>query len=372
VGIENNALGTVTVRESGVLALLSQDGMNVGGYQNNGQGVLNIEGGRVDAGAGVTLCRSTSSKGGVGTLNLSAGELGSMGQSAGYGLVLGRADNAVGVARAYATVSGGLLDISRDLWNSSSSQQGIVVGTASALGGASWGELRVSGGTVTNSGQFLVGAGLGGTGFVYQTGGAVRQGVGRPGVTCYQTTIGWGGGCGSYALSGGTFESAKPVYIGGNTATDLGYTPALATYTNNSVGTLRVDGGSFIVNGQNLYLGRYGSGTLVIGTNGFCSAKDIVLSNNMQSTLRFELGLNGPGTLTASGTLAVSAGAKLEVDSTAYRGYAIWFKLVDCATRTTAFAPANITVTGPGIVLQDRNEDIWLFIRRGTMLLLNN
>ena len=371
VGIENNALGTVTVRESGVLALLSQDGMNVGGYQNNGQGVLNIEGGRVDAGAGVTLCRSIASRGGAGTLNLSAGELGSMGQAAGYGLVLGRADNAAGVARAYATVSGGLLDISLNMWNSSSSQQGIVVGTASVLGGASWGELRVSGGTVTNSGQFLVGAGAGGTGFVYQTGGAVRQGVGRSGVTCYQTTIGWGGGCGSYTLSGGTFESSKPVYIGGNTATDLGYTPALATYTNNSVGTLRVDGGRFMVNGQNLYLGRYGSGTLVIGTNGFCSAKDIVLTNTTQSTLRFELGLNGPGTLTASGALTVSVGAKLEVDSTAYRGYAIWFKLVDCATRTTAFAPANIAVTGPGLVRQDLNEDIWLFIRRGAMLLLN-
>jgi hypothetical protein len=69
--------------------------------------------------------------------------------------------------------------------------------------------------------------------------------------------------------------------------------------------------------------------------------------------------------------VSISGGAKLEVDSTAYQGSAVWIKLVDCATRTTAFAPEDITLTGPGIIRQDRDEDIWLNIVRGTIILIH-
>jgi T5SS/PEP-CTERM-associated repeat protein len=374
VGIEGNALGTITVRENGALDLVGQDGLNVGGYQNNGRGVLNIEGGRVDAGAGVSICRAAGSKGGVGELNLTGGELGTIGKTAGYGILVGRGDGAGGSARAYMKVSGGLLDIGRfSMWNQWDQQQGIVLGLmATNVGNTAWGEVRFSGGTVTNSGQFILGAGYGATGLVYQTGGAVRQGMGNVGVNCFQMTVGWGGGYGSYTMSGGTFVSAKPVYVGGLTTTDLGYTPgpAIFVFTNASVGTLRIEGGSFMVTNQNLYLGRNGAGTLTIASNGVCFAKDIVLTNNTQSTLRFELGTEGLGTLTASSNLVIYTGAKLEVDTSAYQGKAVWIKLVDCATRTGSFDPANITITGQGEVKQSRNndQDVWLFFRRGTMI----
>ncbi len=375
LGIEANALGTVTVRENGVLDVVGNDGLNVGGYSSNARGVLNIEGGRVDAGAGVSLCRAAGSKGGVGELTLSGGELGSIGRTSGYGVLVSRGDGVGGSARAYLTVSGGLLDIGRyGMWNQWDQQNGIVLGLmATNVGNVAWGEVRFSGGTVTNSGQFILGAGRGATGLVYQTGGAVRQGMGNVGVACFQMTVGWGGGSGSYTMSGGTLVSARPVFVGGLTTADLGYTPgpALFTFTNNSVGTLRIDGGSFTVTNANIYVGRNGTGTLIIGTNGVCSAKDIVLTNNTQSTLRFELGPSGPGTLIASGALTMHAGAKLEVDSRDYRGGGVWIKLADCATRVTAFSPENITVTGPGVVRQDRNEDLWLFIQRGAMLLLH-
>jgi hypothetical protein len=372
VGIEGNALGTVTVRENGILELVGQDGLNVGGYQNNGRGVLNIEGGRVDAGAGVSVCRAASSKGGMGELNLSGGELGTIGKTAGYGILVGRGDGVGGAARAFMTVSGGLLDIGRfNMWNQWDQQQGIVLGLmATNVGNTARGDVLFSGGTVTNSGQFILGAGRGATGVVSQTGGAVRQGMGNAGVNVFPMTVGWGGGYGSYTMSGGTFVSAKPVFVGGLTTADLGYTPgpALFVFTNNSVGTLRLDGGSFVVTNANLFVGRHGTGTLVIGTNGYCAAKDIVLTNNTQSTLRFELGASGPGTLKASGALTVHAGAKLEVDSRAYRGGAVWVRLVDCATRTTAFASENITVTGPGVVRQNKDEDLWLFTQRGLII----
>ena len=370
VGIENNAKGTVTVRDNGVLELIGQDGLNLGGYQNNGCGVLNVEGGRVDAGAGITLCRATGSKGGLGEINLSGGEI-NIGKSVGYGVLVGRGDGGVGAAaRAYLNVSNGLLDISRAVWNAKDQCNGIVLGWIGTLGNTSWSEARISGGTVTNSGQFAIGAGLGATGLVFQTGGVVRQGVGRSGVACYPMTVGWGGGVGSYTLSDGTFESARPVYVGGITASDLGYTPTNSAFVflGNSLGTLRVDGGLFTMTNQNLYLGRYGTGTLVVGTNGTCSAKDVVLTDGSQSALRFELGPSGPGTLAVGGTLTIGAGAKLEVDVSAYRGSAVWIKLADCSSRTTSFTPENITVTGPGVVRQDRDEDLWLYMQRGTLL----
>lgn len=373
VGIENNALGTITVRENGLLDLVGNDGLNVGGYQNKGCGVLNIEGGRVDAGAGIALCRAAGSKGGVGELNLSGGELSGFGKTSGYGILVARSDGVGGESRAYLRISGGLLDIGRyNVWNANDQQQGIVLGLmATNVGNTAWGEVYVSGGTVTNAGQFILGAGYGATGLVYQTDGAVRQGMGYAGVNCRPMTIGWGGGYGRYTLSGGTFVSAMPVYVGGLTTTDLGYTPKSDTFVfvKDSVGTLRIEGGSFIVTNQNLCLGRNGSGTLIIGTNGLCSAKNIILTNNTQSTLRFELGANSLGTLTASSNLLIYAGAKLEVDTQAYHGDDVWVKLVDCVARTGSFDPANITVTGPGEVKQDRNndQDIWLYFQRGTL-----
>ena len=373
VGIENNALGTVTVRENGLLDLVGNDGLNVGGYQTKGRGVVNIEGGRVDAGAGIALCRSAGSKGGVGELNLSGGELVGFGKTSGYGILVARADGVGGESRAYMRISGGLLDIGRyNVWNANDQQQGIVLGLmATNIGNTAWGEVYVSGGTVTNAGQFILGAGYGATGLVYQTDGAVRQGMGYAGVSCRPMTIGWGGGYGRYTMSGGTFVSALPVYVGGLTTTDLGYTPKPETFVfvKDSVGTLRIEGGIFIVTNQNLCLGRNGSGTLIIGTNGFCSAKNIILTNNTQSTLRFELGANSLGTLTASSNLLIYAGAKLEVDTQAYHGADVWVKLVDCTARTGSFDPTNITITGPGQVKQDRNndQDIWIYFPRGTL-----
>ena len=369
VGIENYAQGTVNVRENGNLELIGQDGINFGGQQNYGRGVLNVEGGRVDAGAGITLCRATGSKGGTGELNLSGGEI-NIGKSLGYGLLVGRGDGAIGAAaQAKLNISGGLLDISRAMWNATDHLNGIVLGWIGTSGNTAQCEARISGGTVTNSGQFAVGAGFGSTGVVYQTGGVIQQGVGRAGVPCNPMTIGWGGGIGSYTLSDGIFESAKPVFVGGITTADLGYTPNSSyLFYGNALGTLRIDGGTFTVTNQTLFVGRNGAGTLIIGTNGVCSAKDLVLTNNTRSTLRFELGPAGPGKLTALGTLTIAAGSKLEVDATAYRGSGGWIKLVDCAARTTAFAPENITLTGPGSVRQNRDEDLWLFIQRGTII----
>jgi len=368
LGCATNSLGTLTVQDQGCLdASNFSSGIYLGGYDDNsrgGYGVLNISGGSARTGSGVTMCRARSVSSGYAEANLSGGEW-VLGEGSGYGVTVGIGDtaNAGGLARACVNISGGLLDISRGMWNSSVHCQGLVVGQVSATGAlppSAIGEVNISNGVVTNSGQFAIGAGIGGTGTVYQTGGTVRQGMGRPGVTCYPMTLGWGGGSGTYRQTGGTFESGKPVYVGGIAPADLGYTPNMTSFTSNSVGLLRIDDGSFTLANANLYIGRYGTGTLVFGTNGSCSAKDLFIEDNSSSTLRFEFGATGVGTLMASGVFTVGADARLEVDTTAYRGDAMRFRLVGCATRAGAFTPSNITVNGPGEVCQDRDENVWL------------
>jgi hypothetical protein len=367
---EQNGMATINVSDNGILDLIRTDGLFMGGHQNNSKAIMNINGGRVDAGGGVTMCRSLTGTGSYAEVNLNAGEL-NCGKNIGYGISLARAEYTTGAAHAVLNVNGGLLDISRSMWNGAGSRYGIVMGAVgSVAGSSSLGEMNVTGGTVTNSGQLILGTGLGGTGIVSQTAGDVRQGMGRSGVTCYPMTIGWGGGYGSYTLSGGTFVSAKNVYLGGVTTSDLGYTPTGTVFEDNSIGILRVSNGSFAVTNANLYIGRNGSGTLIVGSNGVCSAKNVILTDNTQSTVRFEFGAESAGSMTVIDTLTVSAGAKLEVDTTAYKGDITWTKLIDCATRSDAFATENISVTGEGVVRQDKDEDIWLYIERGTLILL--
>lgn len=285
-------------------------------------------------------------------------------------MLIARSEASSGYAHARVNVTGGVVDLSSNMWNSASHRQGLILASMGKYATASaWGELYISGGAITNSGQLILGAGFGGTGTVVQTGGIFRQRA-APGFTAYPTTIGFGGGYGYFTMEGGRFESVKNVYVGGQTTADLGYTPDPAgiVFTNNSFGLLRIDGGSFTVTNANLYLGRYGKGTLIIGTNGICSAKDIVLDTNTQSVVRFEFSPDGTGSLTASEKLTVNDGAQLEVDTTAYTGDAARIKLIDCATREGTFAPEDITVVGRGFIRQDKDEDIWLYRIKGTFL----
>jgi hypothetical protein len=234
------------------------------------------------------------------------------------------------------------------------------------------GELVVSGsGVITNTGVILVGVN-GATGTVTQSGGRiVHAPSGDAGVQARKMTVlgygfgtgTFGGGAGSFELSGGAFQTPSRVYIGGMPTDVQSYSRS------GGVGRLKVTGGSFTVNNNMLTLGGYGTGTLIIGSNGTCAVKDLILTNNTQSTLRFELGATGLGTLTAGGALHIYPGAKLEVDTTAYTGGEARIKLVDCVTRSGSFDPANITVTGKGYVRQDE-ADIYLQFQRGTMLMV--
>ena len=360
------------------------DGLTAG-YNNgyNGAvwatGVVEVAGGTLDAGSGFVIGYAENASGGgngVGLASITGGRV-----AEGYwGVFIGRG-RVGGVANGSLTITNGLLDITG---SADPEATGTVAGNGAYSGLAigainpneanassqARGTLTLSGsGVITNAGVLVVGVN-GGTGTVTQTGGKVVH-VPSGGVAASKLTVlgyGYGasgvvgGGRGTYEMSGGSYYTPNMVFVGGVPTNLLSYSRA------GCAGMLKVTGGSFTVTNNTLTVGGNGTGTLTIGSNGVCFAKDIVFTNNAASTLRCELGPAGLGTLTASGTLSIYPGAKLEVDSTAYQGGAVWVKLVDCATRTAAFAPENITVTGKGVVRQDRNEDIWLYIRRGTLI----
>ena len=357
-----NSAATMNVSDAGWVDL-SGSGLYVGGA--GGSATLNVNGGLLEA-SGIQLCRANGATGCAGTLNLTAGQVSI--SAAGGGIIVGYESKTTGNAQAYLNISGGLMDLSRGVLNNAANQNGLVVGEiGTAVGGIASGFMTMTDGVVTNAGQFILGAGLGATGTVQQVGGDVRQGMGRSGVTSYPMTVGWGGGTGRYTLSGGTFVSDKNVFIGGITTNDLGYTPTSILFANSSTGIVRIEAGSFSVN-TNLFLGRSGTGTLVVGSTGVCTAMNVSITDNSQSTLRFEFGSGGVGSLSASNALSIGTGAKLEVDTSAYRGSETRIKLVGCATRMGTFDVENIVVTGRGFVRQNLDQNIWLCRTEGTVL----
>ncbi len=357
------------------------DGMTVGynaGYSSAvaSTGVLEVTGGTLNAGAGFNM--GVSQQGTTvanGYVNIYGGQV-----VEGYwGVFVGRCRSlgVGGTGRGHLMITNGLLNITGTAFTGTggnNDHSGLAIGDIydadNSANGSAWGYATVSGsGIITNVGVLVIGVN-GGTGTLMQTGGKIVHNASgdsrRFTILGYGTgaTTYYGGGNGTYEMYGGTYYTPNNVYVGGVPTNVQSYSRS------GGVGFLKVAGGSFTVTNNTLMVGGNGTGTLTLGSNGVCFARTIIFTNNTQSTLRCELGAEGLGTLTASSNLVICAGAKLEVNTTAYQGKAVWVKLADCVTRTGSFDPANITITGLGEVKQDRNndQDVWLFFRRGTMI----
>jgi len=341
-GFGSGAQGFLTVSDNAVATI--GEALQIGGV---GTGVVTIAGGVCTNLFGPDLgCGA----GGEGILNVYGGRFT---VPYGYGINVG----IKGGARGTLNITNGVIET--DGWQG---HHGLTVGKAGANVLGAYGVANISGGAITNNGQLGVGVCLpdnsSATGVVYQSGGIYRQ-------TTFPSTLGWNGGMGTYNMSGGTFRSDGIFCVGG-IPTDF-YSYSVGAATNLGVGVLNIQGGTFSVS-NTLWVGAAGAGTVTIGSNAVCGVANLVLTNSTQSTLRFELGAAGSGALAVSGALSVYPGARLEVDSTAYSGSDVWIKLAECATRAGSFAPENITVIGKGLVRQDRDEDLWLYIPRGTLI----
>jgi len=372
--------GKVVLNVSGNGRFLTKRNLNIGYF--GAEGEVNVSGnGRLSTGCDFVIGYVNSSAASKAAVNLSGNGVIAPSVS-GRGLhmaVVGNSSTSVisnGMVQAWLNISDGLFDMTKDMWNADSFyEEGIIAGEIWKNNqGAAEAWINLSGGTVTNAGKMTAGMGLGATGVVTQTGGALNQGVtAAGGFNGRRTVLGWGGGCGEYRLSGGTAVFGGSVYVGGITTNLLGYvlSDTKFTFEPDSAGLLRVEGGSLnITNNGTLWCGGYGRGAIEIGTGGVCVAKNIVLTNNTQSVVRFELGAEGCGVLRATDALRVCEGARLEVDAQAYRSREVRLKLIDFGTRTGAFAPENVMVRGAGKVVQDE-QGVWFYRPRGMVVQIN-
>lgn len=375
-GMGSKAYGELTISDNAWFDGSGQADQQIFFGQGGGTGKLTVYGGALWAQNFFHIGFN-----GTGYLTITNGFVYAMGQYE-RGLTLGVATDSGNVAYGNTKISGGALTI----WDTPGEyaveayaglQVGKVVTKSVTTTSRVLSEMVQSGGVITNRAYLFVGQGMNATGIVVQTGGKVVHGVGTIGERVF---IGSFGGYGSYALSNGTFTALKDVYVGGYpdalwpptsygiNATNHWNVYALF-YTNKaSTGTLRLSGGTFTASNATIRVGGQGTGTLVIGPSATCIARDIMLDTNTSSTVRFEFGPDGIGTLRATNTLTVCAGAKLEVDASAYQAAVAWTRLIDCTSRTGAFAEADITVVGEGVVRQDRDEDVWLYRARGTII----
>ncbi len=369
-------LGTLTIRENGSLVGGNATGVGVG-YES-GNGVINLlDNGTLTTGyGGIQL----SDRGGAGTsvLNISGNARINECYS-GFGFEAAWGDKVTVNKKSIVAInmSGGSINLTAG-WRTVTDPGGFLMAKNTQPGSVAEATLNLSGGAITNTGTFAMG--VGGpcaTGIVNQIGGAVYH------KGDFGFVIGAAGGYARYSLSGGRVDSLRGVYVGGVTTNELATSTSTVLCSAadfSAIGILRIDGGEFNIattatttpgyKRNSLCVGYNGSGTVIVGSNGVCVADNIVLSNQVQSVVRFEFGKQGIGTLAARKKLAIAAGAKLKVDTTAYEGEARWVKLIDCSTREGSFAAENITVTGGGVVVQDKDEDIWLQKSRGTVIQL--
>ena len=137
------------------------------------------------------------------------------------------------------------------------------------------------------------------------------------------------------------------------------------------MGLLRVDGGTFATPDWTMYVGDSGTGTVIVGENGSITANNLKAEKS-GSTLRFDFGETGVGSITVNLALTAGPSSKLEIDTTDYHGDQLEFLLVDYGSMPVKFAEENITITGPrpATVYQDMGDTITLRFRGGTLILV--
>ncbi len=286
------------------------------------------------------------------------------------------ADDAAVTGRV--VVTGGRLYASSGYVGSSWSGIGFGVSSQATDPAAVRGELLLEAGEVSVGGKSPLGFGIGGaSGFGLQTGGSLS-------VKANEATavLGYGSGTGEYILSNGTFAVNRPLYVGGCMSADLlrqtGFSvdAAHAPGRGAATGRLFARGGTLAATNElGIVVGADGKGRLEIGPDGSVTATALVVSNNVEGVLAYELGSGKAGEL-AVDRLVLASGAKLAIDATALSAHSrAMIRLADCGTVEGAFAPEDISILVPAgqearfakaTVLTERNgrSGLWLALQQ--------
>ena len=193
------------------------------------------------------------------------------------------------------------------------------------------GEMNVAGSFEQQRASLLVGAGPCGEGAITQTDGSVKVvtdpvkypvKVSAGGAMSCAVALGAFGGKGSYTMTGGTFESGIPVYVGGILTNDLNRLHAnSATFDkyHDAQGALTVSGGTFATT-NSVILGRDGTGVLTLSGAGVLKAATIDVRQTAgaeTSEIRFVADANGKCGKIDAKTMAFAAGSRVVVDVSA-------------------------------------------------------
>ena len=279
-------------------------------------------------------------------------------------------------------VAGGRVYASSSYVDVSWSGIGFGVSSQATDPAAVRGELLLEDGEVYVGGMSPLGFGIGGaSGFGLQTGGSLS-------VKASEATavLGYGSGTGEYILSNGTFAVNRPLYVGGCLKADLqngyneGSNPA---GSGAATGRLFARGGTLAATNElGIVVGADGRGRLEIGPDGNVTAKALVVSNNVEGVLAFELGARKAGTLKAD-KLVIAPGAKLEIDARALAADSSGtIHLADCGAVEGSFAASDVTILSPigqekrfahAMILTERSgkKGLWLMLQpRGLIMVI--
>ena len=319
---------------------------------------------------------------GVADVVLQSGRLGGSDLACRRGVIVAGVKGAGAVVTGRVTVAGGQVTVSASRLTDHWSGVGFGVSTQVTDPSAVRGELKLEDGLVQVNNKSPLGFGVGNaTGVGLQTGGTVdvTQSAGA-------AVLGYGSGTGEYVLSNGTFATGRPFYVGGCRKADVqeayyeGKSPAGRCA---ATGRLYARGGTLAATNElGIVVGADGRGRLEIGPDGNVTAKALVLSNNVEGVLAFELGARKAGTLKAD-KLVIAPRAKLEIDARALaadsRGT---IHLADCGAVEGSFAASDVTILSligqekrfaHAMILTERNgkKGLWLMLQpRGLMMVI--
>ena len=238
--------------------------------------------------------------------------------------------------------------------------------------------LSISGGEVSQpNGPILVGSGCI-PGRVVQTGGSFHNdstynNESRP------VIIGYEGGSGEWIMSNGVFTTTLNVYVGGASSEDIIQTTWM---TEAGYGTHHDAEGSLTVwsadasapcsfqTSRSLIFGQDGTGTLAMGPAGEISAGDVVFANGSAS---FVFGEQGVGSVTASRTLTVTDGTRLNIDATACLNWDRRKWLFRCRQMDGSFTLGDVKLADADkkdVELRQSATGVYLHKKRGMSVII--
>ena len=246
-------------------------------------------------------------------------------------------------------------------WNADRRICGIAVGYGNATvtpGRPFEGAMYVAGIVTNDQGCTVIGAGAG-TGLYVQDGGETYLDQRTVYTFNAVTAVGMLGGKGALVVSNGTFTVAQSkMFVGGCLASEIPChdniqgsnkrvewtARGLPKDAHDAQGKVTVVDGTLSAAGD-VIVGSDGAGEIeMIGSSGTFTAGNLVLSNATASVVRFTADASGVSPVNVAGKLAVTDGAEVALDMSAYTGSKSRFRLFAFSSFSGDLEDVGLTV----------------------------